>query len=183
MKERMRWLAAACLPAVVGGVVLSLAGSVAMAQRPALVKNSDEPGRIPYEAEAEFNGGGCATNCVNFASIGPVVLFDMNSPVPAGKRLVIRHISGQVIGSQGCGTCAIGLQSSPVFAAESLKWSYPGPFTSSVPSTGVVVNGFSADPFVTVGPGEMPHVRVQAQGQGGYYSNIVISGYLIDATN
>ena len=179
MKEWMRWFAVACLPAVVGSVVLS----VAVAQRPALVKNTDEPGRTPYEVEVEFNGTACFTNCVNFGSFGPVVLFDVNSPVPAGKRLVIRHISGQVIGSQGCGTCSIGLQTSQIISAEYLKWSYPGPFISSIPSSGVVVNGFSADVFVTVGPGEMPHMRVQAPGQGGFISNIVISGYLIDATN
>ncbi len=34
--------------------VASLGGTLATAQRPALVKNTDEPGRVPYEAEVEF---------------------------------------------------------------------------------------------------------------------------------
>lgn len=163
--------------------VMSLGATPALAQKPALVKNTDEPGRMPWEAEAEFDGTACFTNCTNFVSLGAVSLFDITSAVPAGKRLVLRHISGRLFSTQGCGDCEVGLQSSRVISAESLKWSFLGPFFGSVVEPGLIVNGFSADVFVTVGPGENPHVRVQVPGGGtntiGY---IVLSGYLIDAT-
>ena len=165
-----------------GLAIASLGGTLATAQKPALVKNIDEPGRVPYEAEVEFIASGCTSgNCVNFNSLAAsVALLDVNTPVPAGKRLILRHISGTLFDNAACGFCSVALQSSQVFSAEALKWSFLGPFFGG-PVGSAVANGFSAELFVTVGPGELPHLRIQTSGLTNYISNIVISGYLIDA--
>ncbi len=163
--------------------VASLGGTLATAQRPALVKNTDEPGRVPYEAEVEFVISQCFSNCINFSSdFDNLTLLDVNSPVPVGKRLIIRHISGALYSSGACGFCSVGLQSSQVDSARNLKWSFPGPFFGGTVIVGVTANAFSADLFVTVGPGELPHLRIVAPSLTNTVSNIVISGYLIDAT-
>jgi hypothetical protein len=69
----------AVLAMVVG--VFSAGPAIAQAVRAALVSNVDDPGRIPFRSDlfCDFTGNQC------FAS---------SSPVPAGKRLVITHVSG-----------------------------------------------------------------------------------------
>lgn len=52
-----------------------------------MVSNVDEPGRIPYAALTNFSGGDdCTNGCVT--STGKVV--------PAGKRLVIMSLTGEI---------------------------------------------------------------------------------------
>src|SRR5215475_13967952 len=53
--------------------------------RAALVKNIDEQGRTPYQSSQSCNTPG---NTVCSADL---------TPVPAGKRLVIQHVSGLVV--------------------------------------------------------------------------------------
>ena len=173
----MRWAM------VLGLLAAGLAGSAAVAQRPALVKNTDEPGRTPYEAEVRFSKGGCFDGaCTNFAFRETVAFVDVNVPVPVGKRLVVRHVSGQLFGSAACGNCTVGLQSARAVDATSLKWAFWGPFYGGEVTTEIVSNAFSVDMFVTVGPGELPHLRVLVPGlSADAPSSVVISGYLIDA--
>ena len=68
----------AVLIAVVGGI--SAGPAVAQAVKAALVKNVDERGRVPYSAVLT-----CATATDN--------CFANAAAVPAGKRLVIEHVS------------------------------------------------------------------------------------------
>src|SRR5579871_4114317 len=81
----------AVLALVVG--VFSAGPAIAQAVRAALVLNVDDPGRIPYDVR-----GFCS---ITHAS-------DSDCPagpkVPAGKRLVITHVSGVVRGSLPGGT-------------------------------------------------------------------------------
>jgi hypothetical protein len=77
--------------AIVGTVALfstfSIRESLAQAH-PALVRSVDEPGRVPYQYAIELSsndsrcGGNPAHNC-----------FVVFPAVPAGKRLVIQHVS------------------------------------------------------------------------------------------
>jgi hypothetical protein len=59
---------------------------IAHAQKPALVKSVDEPGRSPYQSTITFNQN--LTTCINNYSCG--VPFP---PVPQGFRLVITHVN------------------------------------------------------------------------------------------
>jgi hypothetical protein len=71
-------------------VVLALTCGVAVAQtRPAIVKNVDEPGRIPYQQFVSATPGPASACGLNFCT-----WFFPN--VPAGKRLVITDFFGTV---------------------------------------------------------------------------------------
>jgi hypothetical protein len=73
----------AVLAMVVG--VFSVGPAIAQAVRAALVSNVDDPGRIPYHSSQLCGFSGSRFCVANF----PVV--------PAGKRLVITHVSGFVV--------------------------------------------------------------------------------------
>jgi hypothetical protein len=66
-------------------VSFALLPAVADAQKPALVKNVDEPGRNPYQQGMLFNQS--TQVCTNFVC---TLWFN---PVPAGYRLVVTHVS------------------------------------------------------------------------------------------
>src|SRR4051812_19831243 len=69
------------LTGVISGI--TAAPAIAAAVKAALVKNVDEPGRMPYRVEVH-----CDTVASNICSAdGPAV--------PAGMRLVIEHVSAQ----------------------------------------------------------------------------------------
>jgi hypothetical protein len=66
-------------------VSFALLPAVAHAQKPALVKNVDEPGRNPYQQSLSFNQS--TQVCTNYLC---TLWFN---PVPAGYRLVVTHVS------------------------------------------------------------------------------------------
>lgn len=147
--------------------------------RPAYTKNVDQPGRLPYEAYVAFSRFGCSANCTNFASLfGSTFLFDAPA-VPAGKRLVLQWVSANIPGNNAFDQVA--LQSSRVFSAQHLKWSYAGPFFGEFPSSGVF--GMSAGTFATYGPGESPHIFVFINSASNFDGSVTLAGYLIDAVN
>jgi hypothetical protein len=76
----------AVLVLVVG--VFSAGPAIAQAVRAALVSNVDEPGRIPYHIPIALSGD-CMLGCIGVAS-------PKQGRVPAGKRLVITNVTGQV---------------------------------------------------------------------------------------
>lgn len=168
---------AAALALAGAGAVLSLVAPEALAQvRAALVKNVDEPGRTPYEVYVEFSVFRCSFNCTNFTDFDPVFLFDAPA-VPAGKRLIVEHVSGRLpnTGTEGV---SVALQSQRIIALQHAKWAYFGPFFNQFSMA-----GFDADADLTYGPGEQPHFNVVLPAGNTITAFVSISGYLIDATN
>lgn len=160
------------------GLLSSLVAPRLIAQiRAALVKNVDEPGRQPYQAYIEFSQASCSFNCSNFVSFGSIRLFD-GPAVPAGKRLVIRNVSGRLPNATTAGV-QVALQTSQILSAQNVKWAYFGPYEL----IGSALASFSANTFVTCEPGEQPHFNLLLPSANNFVSFVSVSGYLIDATN
>ena len=159
--------------------LVTFTGTEAIAQiRAALVKNVDEPGRQPYEAYVEFTQSNCSFGgCSTFNNFGGTVLFDL-APVPAGKRWVIQHVSGR-IPSNTSADAHVGLQTQQIISFQLVKWAFGGPFQPQFGTT----QFFSTPTFVTVGPGEAPHVHVFLPSGNNVVGFLSFSGYLIDSTN
>ena len=160
-----------------GLVETQLSGDALAQIRPAYTKNVDEPGRQPYEYYIEFGvSSGCSFNCSNFVSFGSVILFD-GPEVPAGKRLVIQHLSGRLPNNSGTNV-SVALQQSQVLSLQLVKWAFFGPFFAQFSMV-----GFHGEAFATYGPGERPHFNVVLPDQNNFIGYVNISGYLIDANN
>ena len=71
-----------------GILVFALLAASAAAQKPALVQDRDEPGRSPYTQTLSVVSP--ATDCTGNLCLVRV------AAVPAGKRLVVTHASGQL---------------------------------------------------------------------------------------
>lgn len=91
----------ACTVAVAG----LLAGTTAFAQKAALVQEVNVPAKSPYQHNLLFNG--TAANCPNnfFCAVG-------FPPVPAGKRLVVTHVSAQYSLNSGAVEAAVSIGTS-----------------------------------------------------------------------
>ncbi len=176
MTRIIRNMAVAMAFLIAGSLLLSLTAQKAISQiRAALSKNVDEPGRLPYQAEVDFGG-----SCFGGNSFC-IVAFP---PVPAGKRLVVEHVTalafvrngGQVNlfafgdgNSTNTGNVAL-LQPtfSALYAADAFEfaWSIDKPIK------------------LYYEPGTTPKVKIQASvGFGAFASNMTLHGYLIDAAN
>ncbi len=102
--KRFAWLVAG-LTAVALLVTLGTERrAIAQAVRAALVENIDEPARNPYSETASCDSYGCTATF---------------SPVPAGKRLVVTFVNGE-LGSFGAlvlgGHAAAGPRGFPIIA-------------------------------------------------------------------
>jgi hypothetical protein len=159
--------------AVIVSIITLNPGESAAQVRAATTKNIDEPGRQPYEVWVDFNFAGCEVGCSNYTSLGDIAIFDL-PPVPAGKRLVIRHISGRLPTTSL--EAHVAFQAQRVMALQSLKWTFFGPFYLS---SNMV--GFSSEVFTTYGPGETPHVNLYIPSHNSFFADMAVSGYLIDA--
>jgi len=85
-----RWLVVPATLVAVGLLLAVTPATVAAQTRPALVKDVDEPGRVPFQYIASAAPGPGASSCgVNFCN------FELPA-VPAGKRLVITDFYGTV---------------------------------------------------------------------------------------
>jgi hypothetical protein len=179
MKKVFMTIGAAAAVVAGVGAVLSFVAPKAIAQiRAALVKNVDEPGRAPYDVYVEVSTFSCFFGgCSNFGNFGGTVLFDLPA-VPAGKRLIIKRVSGRLPSSTAV-NAHIGFQTSQVISFQLVKWAYFGPFFSEFG----VVQSFTADTEVTYGPGEQPHIHMFLPSQTNTTGFLQISGYYIDATN
>ena len=164
-------------------IVLACPDATIAQVRPALVKNTDEAYRQPYQVYAEFfpntSGNGCQNpNCSNFTGFSNAFLFDL-PVVPAGKRLVIRHVSGR-LGTGQTAELSVYFQDSQIFFPQNVRWSFFGPFFSTA---GGGMAAFGSDANFSYGPGERPHVNLFLPGHNNYIGYITVSGYLIDAAN
>jgi hypothetical protein len=167
------------------GVVSSMIAEDAIAQiRAALVKNVDAPGRAPYQQMVPFAPGSFGASCPGaFPWTACVVSFP---PVPAGKRLVVEHVTMMFHGFQ------------PTFFTvgnQSTSDDFPDPFTGS--HVAVMKPDFASGGNTNAGPrwfidrpirvyfepGDTPKLTVGSTGIGGGPGKASIHGYLIDATN
>lgn len=154
------------------------AGEAVTQIRAALVKNTDEPGRLPYQHRVDFPNANCnTTTCV------------LPFPaVPAGKRLVIQHVS--IIASASTNTppnwVAFGEASSPNVAAPNTEnIAIVQPFFTQGPSQGgVSFWALDREVLVYYDPGAIPKLKISVPTSfSTFVSNATVHGYLIDATN
>ncbi len=148
--------------------------AAAQAIRAALVKNTDEPGRLPFTSlVAGTRGTRCSSNCTTDAFTDSFALLPA---VPSGKRLIVNHVFG---GEAFAALRSIWLGSVPNtedFQADKLF--FTGPFTSISPSF-----YFDASPFLTFEPGANVWVNIALGSCDNCNGYIRVSGYLIDASN
>ena len=169
---------------VAAAILLSLVQLSAFAQvRPALVKNTDEPGRTPWETRSQLlpNAGGCygTSDCYNYSDGPAYAVFDLK-PVPAGKRWVITSATaGFAFGTSRTSTTIELDNVRGGITFDGIKWTYGGPFYPY----GSSHLTFSTNMFAVLGPGETPTVRIYGAPNLSGYTVVVFSGYLIDATN
>ena len=168
------WMAAgfAVLTAVVSGIVA--APAVAALVKAALVKNVDEPGRLPYTSLVAGFNFACTLNCTP-APFGDS--FALLPPVPSGKRLIVNHIYG---GTTFSTLKSIRVASKPLGLGdfEVDKLFIPGPFNLIDATT-----WFNAQPFLTFEPSSNVWVKVDLTSCINCNGFIRVSGYLIDASN
>jgi hypothetical protein len=175
MKSRLLTLAGTLALLLVVGKFYAIP-AVAQAVRAALVKNADEPGRMPYTSlAAAFDFSSCLSNCTPGSAL--FNSFALLPPVPSGKRLIVNHIYGGIFSAT--------LKSISIASAPSLtdyqadKLFYTGPFTP-VPSNRFY---FDAQVFLTFEPGGSVFVTPEIGTCINCNGYIRASGYLIDATN
>jgi len=156
----------AALALIVAAAGTLTAAPVAAQTRAALVQSVDEPGRNPYqEALSNTTCRGTSICTVEFAS------------VPAGKRLVITHISGYI-------DTANGVPPNGFFQS-----SFGGPAYATVPFTGVrgptgalgVRYFINQQVLAYFGVGETPRGSMQILGDlasGGAF--LMASGYYVN---
>jgi hypothetical protein len=153
------------------GLTMHLSAEPAMAQvRAALTKNVDEPGRMPFTENPLVLTSTCTFNSVLYFCR---VNF---SAVPAGKRLVVEHISSFIALS------ATGSPDSIRFIDRfggTAEWVQPT-FTTRVNTT----SHFFLDrpTLVYYEPGDTPQVLVATTVQPTVVE-VILHGYFIDAAN
>jgi hypothetical protein len=158
------------------GVLLTQFAPKALAQiRAALVKNVDEPGRMPYQHEVDFgfNFNGCSTRLC-------LVAFPA---VPAGKRLVVEHVSALVDITNGGQPTLFAFSDSGATNTGNVAIIQPDFKIGAV---------FGADTFWSIDrnvlvyyeAGVAPSLKLLVNNDlGPLISNFTLHGYLIDATN
>ncbi|HXK01419.1 MAG TPA: hypothetical protein VMS37_03390 [Verrucomicrobiae bacterium] len=155
-------------------VLLVFIATAAAQVRPALVKNTDEPGRLPYQNMLSFSGGDTSCPTSTFC----IVQFPA---VPAGKRLVVEQITILAIVAGGA----------PNFLAFGDFFVTNEGNIAMVTPAFVAGGGILSSTFyfldrpvkVYYEPGTTPKVKIGAPGNFSLPSNMSLHGYLIDATN
>lgn len=167
-------------------LVLAAIGALSIGQavaqvRPSYVKNVDEPGRTPYSTSMEFTTSACSSNCSNLTTLWGVTVFD-GPVVPAGKRLVVQWVSGDIASANE--HISVGVQSGRIISNQWTIWQFAGPFYS-FDSGGTPLYSFGTPAFFTVEPGQSPHFRLRISDASpvNYSMTLFVSGYLIDAAN
>jgi hypothetical protein len=157
--------------------MLSFVADNAVAQlRAELVKNVDEPGRMPYQETVSYNGGS--------TPVCPVLQFCLPTfpAVPAGKRLVVEHVSAMIFVTNTGGPNLFAFRTGfSTNTGNVLVMNHAFSLGGSIAS----VNIWSIDRQVRVyyGPGEGPSLKIGASASMGFVHNVTLHGYLIDATN
>ncbi len=162
--------------------VTLVAAPVALAQvRPAVVKNVDEPGRVPY---VQFFSAipGLATGCgVNFCDFYPPA-------IPAGKRLVVTDVYGTISLEPGATVHSLNVKVTDGTYAV-LKNLFEVPLNpAAYYDVALAYNlrryAFSAKPTMFVEPGDKIAFHFWTGGSLNteYPTTLTIVGYLVDLT-
>ena len=173
MKNRLHTLAGAVKNVAVMGAAFVLVGlvagvftagpAIAQAVRAALVANVDDPGRIPYEAIADCQAPSGSCNVFLPA-------------VPAGKRLVITHVSSSVITNVPGGTL--------VFPQLRRNGDVSGAFlptTFQGSSLGLNYFIFNQPALAYYDPGQSPIALLSLDASGSTtFAHFILTGYMID---
>jgi len=155
------------------GMMFSLIADKAVAQiRAVLMKNVDEPGRMPYQHEVDTSAAECF----------PFICFIDFPAVPAGKRLVVQHVTAAVFVAAGGQPDFFAFGDSPVVTSHNIAVIQPV-FTPET-ITGLTVWLLDRDVRVYYEPGTVPRLKIFASAPlNTAISNYTLHGYLIDATN
>ena len=97
------------------------------------------------------------------------------APVPAGKRLIIEHVSGEAAMSGPNDLYRITLWAKNQWASAYFEF---GPARST--PNNLYAHAFNAGIFAAFDAGQTPQLVVQSSGPGGFAWSAVVSGYLID---
>jgi len=150
--------------------VILIAGMAAAQVRPAYVKNVDEPGRVPYQQMVGFSAYTCdPAHCI----------ISFNA-VPAGKRLVVEHVT-MLVGINDGRPRLLAFGDNAVITRDNIAI-VGGGFTE-VPGSHPF---FSMDRAVKVyyETGAIPKLKFFFLGSlGDSLYNASLHGYLIDANN
>jgi len=156
------------------GMVGTMPDEAAAQIRAAYTKNVDEPGRVPYQYMREVNPSDVCTG--NFCLI-PF------TAVPAGKRLVLQHVTALV---------AVADTGQPSFAAlgdyavtnQGNVAIISQPFTKTTVSIlGTTFWALDAPVHAYYEPGATPKLKFFSSAASGFVMNFSLHGYLIDASN
>ncbi len=161
MKNKLLTLASVLVLLAVLGKFYAVP-AIAQAVRAALIQNTDEPGRIPYEAESACSGVGYC-----FADF---------PAVPANKRLVITR----VVGSAQAMTAG-GVVSSVGLAAISSSRVTP-PIPINFVNAGNQTVTFNDSVITYADAGYVPRVSADATASQLQTGVVGIFGYLLDCT-
>lgn len=161
------WMAAgfAVLVVVVAGI--TSAPAIAQIVKAALIKNVDERGRVPYSAAFQACGS-FVVNCGTSAG----------NSIPTGKRLVITHISAQVVTDGGVQSVQLYSSNGATNTFSPTTYLSPTLVGSSGGENYFVAN---QDVLMYVETGFNPNLTFNISGSA-LSANATISGYLIDLT-
>jgi hypothetical protein len=165
MKNRLLTLAGAlALVAVIGKFY---APPLLAQVRAALVKSVDEPGRVPYQARQ--------TSSQKFGGDAEYAFFPV---IPAGKRLVVTHVSGIFNFGKTSPVFVRVFAATPDFAPIG---AYPGPYISLAPIFKEnTIAEFSSPIQFYVDEGLAPSIFATPTFGNTLATNFTIVGYLVD---
>lgn len=162
MKNRLITLAGLLALLAVAGKFYAVP-AMAQAVRAALVQDRDSRARNYYQAQN--------VNCGYLVGYCPTDL----AVVPAGKRLVIDHVSGEVFTPGQNDLWRVAL------VAKNASFLAFFPFSSGSPTGNNFYNHlFSQDTFAVFEAGQTPQIAAFSSGAGAIAWQASVSGYMID---
>ena len=156
--------------------VCSLAAGTASAQtRAALVKNVDEPGRTPYQTMVDFDPNPPVCS-------GAICIIRFPA-VPAGKRLVVEHVSVLVGVSGGGQPSFLAFGDFAVVNSNNIAIITPVFANTGINMGGVMFWALDRPVRVYFEAGAVPKLKLILSTNPAFVGEASVVGYLIDATN
>ncbi|WP_347985844.1 hypothetical protein [Methylomonas sp. AM2-LC] len=143
----------------------------------ALVKNVEQPGRLPYQQTVQFNS--IIGNCNTFSGNTNACLVSFNA-VPAGKRLVVEHVTLLIATTGGApNLVAFGEDLSTNTGIVAV---IKPDFSAGINISGSTFWNLDREARVYYEPGTTPKIKILVPGSiVGFDSSATVHGYLIDA--
>ncbi len=174
MSKNLKRLLALAVCLIVVATVVSITRNDVVAQiRAALIKNVDEPGRAPYQQSIEFD-----------PASGSFTRFYLVSfpAVPAGKRLVVQHVSAMIGVTAGGQPDFLAFGDFYTLNTNNFALVNP-PWTSKSTAVGPYWMA-DRDVLVYYEPGSTPKIKIGSSTDFSHANSILnVHGYLIDANN